>query len=74
MREAMRCAYSSLTAEHNQHYYIVAIVVCSESYYYSIGEADNIISISMGAGGLEIWGGGCKLFARMCCKIDISAR
>ena len=21
MREAMRCAYSSLTAEHNQHYY-----------------------------------------------------
>ena len=35
---------------------IVVIVVCSESYYYSIGEADSIISISMGAGGLEIWG------------------
>ena len=31
---------------------------------YSIGEADSIISISMGVGGLEI-SGGCKIFARM---------
>ena len=37
------------------------MVLCSESYYYSIGEADSIISISTGVGGLEILGD-CKTF------------